>query len=103
MTEAVIDKKKLPRSLVMCSAVLAALAFMLPVVYMFLHRQDPGFEQAFIAGLAASALWLALLIYGFGRHRRVAVWLLLGTPLALWWPTALLLLELACRFGDDCL
>jgi hypothetical protein len=102
MTE-IAGKQKLPRNLVVYSATLAALAFALPIIYRFLHRDGPGFEWAAIGSLAASALWIVPLAYGFKRHGRAAVWLLLETPLALWWPLALLMIELSCRYGDDCL
>jgi hypothetical protein len=103
MTEMEPKVRKLPRSLVAYSAILAALAFSLPFLYMVLYRQDSGLEQAAITSFVASFLWLIVLIYAFKGYGHAAMWLLAEAPFALYWPSVILLIGLACRFGDHCL
>ncbi len=44
----------------------------------------------FRIGLYASAVWVAMVVVAFIRFRSAAVRLLMGAPLALWFPTLLL-------------
>ena len=63
----------------------AALAFLSPRVY---H----GFDSPMIISFQLALVWLALLIFGIGRYKRKGVWMLLGAPLALFWPVLMVLL-----------
>jgi hypothetical protein len=87
------------RTLKILAVALATVAILPP----FLLRDGAGLGTASILSLSASGLWVALLAFAFARAGRWAVWLLLSAPLALYWPAALLAVELICRFGDDCL
>ena len=103
MTDMEPEARKLPRSLIAYSAILAALAFALPFLYMVLYSQGRGLEQAAITSFVASFLWVIVLAYAFKGHGYAAMWLLAEAPFALYWPSVLLLIGLACRFGDNCL
>ena len=65
------------RLLLVVSLVVAALAFAIPWLT---HFADRGFS----AGMVLA--WLGLLTAGLIKHGRRALWLLAGTPLALFWP-----------------
>ena len=67
------------------SLALAACAFGLPWLT---HFADQGIS--IIAHLA----WIGLLIEAFLRFRSRALWLLLGAPLALFWPVSLAIILL---------
>lgn len=41
-------------------------------------------------------LWSAIVIVGFIRHKRHGLWLLLGAPLALWWPCLMIMILASC-------
>lgn len=65
------------RARLILSLVLAAAAFGLPWVT---HFADGG------VSVALHLLWLALVVATLWTHRRRGLWLLLGAPLALFWP-----------------
>jgi hypothetical protein len=62
------------------SLFVAVLAFAIPWLT---HFADRGFSVALLL------LWLGLLITGLIQHRRRGLWLLLGAPLALFWPVVI--------------
>lgn len=87
------------RNLALASLMLAALAFLVP----FLFKSSPNMGLALYIGFGISALWAALLTYGFVRVGRRTSWLLLGLPVSLFWPAFLVLSEVACTFYNECL
>ena len=52
----------------------------------------PGLVGSFVF----SAVWLYLVMAAIKRHRKRGLWLLVGAPLALFWPIALLSTLIAC-------
>ncbi len=50
-----------------------------------------------------SALWIIIVVYGFGSANRRTPHLLWGLPFALYWPTMALVSEAACQLGGDCI
>ena len=103
MADAAIDKRKLPRSLIVRSALLAALGYLLPSLVQVGFRGAYAFAAAVAAGTVISVVWVAVLIFAFKHHGRVAAWLLLECPFALNGPLTFLLLWLISEFGHDTL
>ena len=57
----------------------------------------------FPVGLLLSCGWLATIAVFIGRHRKQALWLLVGTPAALFWPLWIFTVSWACTTGRGCL
>lgn len=55
-----------------------------------------------IAGLLLSFCWLATAAVFIGRHRSHGLRLLVGTPVALFWPFPWLVMMLGCTIGQGC-
>lgn len=64
------------------SLVVAAIAFGLPWIT---HFADHGLSAVMLLG------WIGLLIGALIKYRARGLWLLLGAPLALYWPAVLML------------
>ncbi len=48
--------------------------------------------------------WIIFLWYSLREYERTGLWLLIGAPVARFWPVATLLLWLACMVpGSDCM
>ena len=62
------------------SLFVAVLAFAVPWLT---HFADRGFSVALVL------LWFGLVITGFFQHRWRGLWLLIGAPLALFWPVVI--------------
>ena len=62
-----------------------------------------GFDNALRASFWSAALWGFFVVAGLVRYRVRGLWLILGAPLALFWPASLLLAVLACAQGGACL
>jgi hypothetical protein len=56
-----------------------------------------GFNFAERYSVWFAALWLALVVAAVIRHRAHGLGLLIGAPLALYWPGAFMLISVACR------
>lgn len=56
-----------------------------------------GFNFAERYSVWFAALWLALVVAAVIRHRARSLWLLVGAPLALYWPGAFVLISVACK------
>jgi len=103
MSDMEVSKRGLPRALIVRSAILAAFASLLPVLFPLVYRGVNGSLLAYIASCIVSVLWIVVLIRGLKRHGRAAAWLLLEVPFALCGPLTLLLLWLVVQFGHDTL
>ena len=62
----------------------------------------PGFTFVFVSA-ALAVPWYALLIVSIRRYGKGGLWVLLGAPLVLFWPTLFILLWYACEHGADCM
>jgi hypothetical protein len=67
---------------------IAAVAFLGPVVF---HR-DTAFQLSFVL----APLWVVLTIYGIFRNTKQGLWMLLGTPFALFWFVIFEVLSIRC-------
>jgi hypothetical protein len=86
------------RGLLACSTVLAALSFLIPLIY-----KDWDLASLLIVSSICSALWLGMLLYSLKTIGRRGCWLLVGLPLCLLWPLSALLVWASCRLGLDCM
>jgi len=71
------------------SALLALTSLISPVL-------PAGSVLTLVAGIA----WIVVVGMALYRFRRKALWLLLGAPLALAWPSIFVLFMVACLRGD---
>ena len=85
------------RALLTLSLVFAAVSFAARWVV-------PG-PPAYVPGsLVLTLFWFLLLVMSLRKHGRWGLWVLLGAPLALYWPIVLAWLIYGCSYGNasDC-
>jgi hypothetical protein len=75
------------KHLLAISILLAAAAFSVPLVF--------G-ETATPWCLLLALVWVALFLFVLVRHRKRGLWLLIGAPLALYWPVAIVFASVTC-------
>jgi hypothetical protein len=63
-----------------------------------------GATFSFVSVSAALAMaWGAISIVSVRKYGREGLWVLLGAPLALFWPVVFCLMWYACEHGADCM
>ena len=67
------------------------------------RRMPVAFHLMFWLSLPLAGLWLATLIVSIFRFHKKALWMLLGAPLALYWPLWLMFNHIpACYWQGNC-
>ena len=79
------------------SLAIAAIGFMGPLVSSHLFAAALDFDMAAQISLFLSAIWLVLFIVAVVQHGMNGLWLLIGAPLALFYPLAFLMVWWACQ------
>jgi len=94
--------EKQVRPLFFVSLVIAALGFVGPLVSSQMFAAALDFDLAAQISLFLSAIWLVLFVVAVVQHGTNGLWLLVGAPLALFYPLAFFLVWWACRKGSGC-
>jgi hypothetical protein len=67
------------------------------------RRMPIDFHLVFWLSLPLAGIWLATMVVSASRFRRKALWMLIGAPLALYWPVWLMCNGLpACYWHGNC-
>jgi hypothetical protein len=85
------------RTLVVLSVIAALIGFMQPIIFPgTIWRPDEWVV------FSAAGAWVLLQITALVVHGKRGLWLLISSPLALYWPAGLTTLYLVCWSGIDC-
>jgi hypothetical protein len=98
------DIARTPRlnHLLVVSLVVAVVAFSLNGslgIHWWYLLSNHMYAELIIRVFGPAAIWLILLAVGLVHHRIRVVWLLVGAPLALYWPYKFAALFLGCWIG----
>jgi hypothetical protein len=91
-------KKLMVESLVVATVGLAARWFVEAVGIS--HIVNP--DRAVMVSLWLALVWGALVLYGFFRFKKQALWLLVGAPAALFWPYIVAVIFWDCIYYRWC-
>jgi hypothetical protein len=86
--------------MIVLSLAVAAAGFVQPALFPWPHHHLV-FTIAMLFVLAL--LWIIVLLSGLVVHGKRGLWLLIGAPLALFWPAMLGNLYLMCHLTMDCM
>jgi hypothetical protein len=79
--------------------VLSLAVAVLGAVLPWANKYEPGLTNSWIASVFLALFWLIIVIVGLVKYKRRGLWLLIGTPIALYFPFALVMMLWAC--GHD--
>ena len=75
----------------------------MPSVALSLGQHITAVGLLFPCGLLLSCGWLAMTALSIGQYGKRGLWLLVGTPVALFWPFWIVALSWGCSSGRGCL
>jgi general stress protein CsbA len=78
--------------LLVLSVAVAVLGAVLP----FAAQYEPGLTRSWIASVCLVLFWLILVVVGLVKFKKRGLWLLIGAPIALFFPFALVTMFWAC-------
>jgi hypothetical protein len=78
--------------LLVLSLAVAVLGAVLP----FAYKYEPGLTTSWIASVCLALFWLILVVVGLLKFKKRGLWLLIGAPIALFFPFSLVMMLWAC-------